>query len=101
MATFYDRTETENEIVITYKYHAAAWILIFGGFAVAYIGPYTGLSKTAALAIVLGILFIVFIYILGKISPNREIRKAMKLGRVQVSGSKFSFSNPLTFRIKK
>ena len=35
------------------------------------------------------------------LAPNREIRKAMREGNAQVSGSKLSFANPLTAIIKK
>ena len=102
MSTLYNRKESENEIVITLKYQAACYILLLAGFVLAYAGPYTGMSESTAITIViLGVAVPLIVYTLAIIGINREVRKAMKSGNVQVSGSKFSFSNPLTYRIKK
>jgi hypothetical protein len=49
--------------------------------------------------IIFGIITIILIIDIWK--PSREIKKAMKKGHVEVSGSKLSLSNPTKFVIKK
>lgn len=101
MALFYDRIETENEIKIVLKYQAAFYILLLGCFVFVYAAPYTGMSESTGMIILLSVLALMIIYAVSKIGIGREIKKAMKFGSVQISGSKFSFSHPLTFTIKK
>lgn len=101
MALFYDRNENENEIKIVLKYQAAFYILLLGCFVFVYVGPYTGMSESTGIIILSFALLLMIIYAVSKIGISREINKAMKFGSVQISGSKFSFSHPLTFTIKK
>lgn len=101
MAITYDRTESENEIIITLKYHAAVYILLFCSFTIVYAGAYMGIHSTTILLIVYGIIGVILAYSLAQFGVTREVRKAMKTKGVQVSGSKFSFSHPITYRIKK
>ena len=69
-----------------------------------------GLLWVEKLHPVLGILSsimapIFFVYAIGFLFAKREsahdIRVAMKTGKVKISGSKFSFTNPLKFEIDK
>ena len=92
MAIFYERTETEDEIIIRYKYWALFYIFIIITFALYFIVG----SRWIILITPFVMLFIIDFW-----RPNQEIRKAMKEGNVQVLGSRFSFSNPFTAIIKK
>ena len=93
MAIFYERTETEDGIIIRYKYWALTYILFIITFALVLI-------VGSRWALILIILFLI-LFIIDFWRPNQELRKAMKEGNVKVSGSKFSFSNPFTATIKK
>ncbi len=95
MALLYERKETSDEIIIAYKYWPLFYIILIATFVLSFI-----LERWAnILWAFFGISVIVFIIDIWK--PNKEIRKAMKEGSVQVSGSKFSFSMPFTAVIKK
>lgn len=97
MSVFFERKEDEKEITIVLKYQALFYILLVCGIIL----PYTKIDNFAQISISGLIVIFLIVYILSKISINREITKAMKAGSVEVSGSKFSFSNPLTYKIKK
>jgi len=95
MALMYDRIEKQDEITIVYKYQAAWYIFLLAFLAAT---PFTQGYETPMMIF---IIVVAAIQIGGKIKPNSEIRHAMKDGKVQISGSRFSFSNPVTFVIKK
>ncbi len=96
MPLTYERTETEDEIVIVHKY----WALIYLGFLVAIIGIFLLDIWNSRPILPLFVLFIL-IFIADNWTPLRETGKAMNEGEVTIYGSKFSLSNPLTIRIKK
>jgi len=91
----YERKETKDQIKIKYKYWASYYIILLL-FVVLAVVANDYLSWFLPLFILLAILFTVDFW-----KPNQEVRKAMKQGRVEVTGSKFSFSKPLTAVIKK
>lgn len=95
MSIFYDRQENDKEVVITLKYQALFYILLL----VCLVLPYTKVAGGDKISYVLLILFV--IYVISKLGVNREVSRAMKESKVEVSGSKFSFSNPITYKIKK
>ena len=97
MGIFCDKEETKEQIVIRFKY---AWFYVFlgGVFVCVFLGK--SFSRIFFLpSIVFFILMIIFAVAYWPVSA--EIRRAMRDGMVKVSGSKYSFSNPLTFVIKK
>jgi len=96
MSWLYDRLETEEETIIRYK---RAPILYFGNLVI-FVGMF-------ALAID-GKYFLAFILCgcgfalsMSWRKPNIEVKSAMREGNVQIKGSKWSFSNPLTITIQK
>ena len=99
MAFMYKRKETLDKIVIVYSY--APYFYIF--LAVALLCSFLLPKELQALNFLITPLFLIFllIFLVSIWKPNQEVRRAMKKGKVEVSGSKFSFSNPLTFIIKK
>ncbi len=97
MTLLYDRKETDNEVIIIYKYRAAFYIVLLAAILLTIPEATQSISYYIAPFI---LLFGVF-WIIGHLKPSREIKRAMKNGKVKVTGSKFSFTSPLTFTIKK
>lgn len=97
MALLYDRTEKPDEIIIVYKHKLAYLFIVLIAFVTLLI---PGLDNFKGLEAKL-LWIIAFILIGGTWKPGREIRRAMKNGKVQVqvSGGGFSFSNSLTYTI--
>lgn len=98
MPLLYDRKESNEDIVIVLKYHPVFYIVLFAFILVPSIVKLDQ-KWQIYLVPVFGIFVVVWIF--GQLKANSEIKKAMRTGKVEVSGSKFSFSNPPTFRIKK
>lgn len=52
--------------------------------------------------IISGVLLLAFIYhIIERIPPTKEVQKAMKKDGVKMTGSFYSFKNPVRFEITK
>ena len=96
MSLLYERKETSKEIKIRYKYWGLYYIALLVSLILIFVlrGKYSFFVFVVFFALAI-------VFMVGFWKPNREIRKAMKRGAVKVSGSKFSFSNPLTAVIKK
>jgi len=100
MGLFYKRKETSDEIIIVYKYYPLFWIfLIVIPISSVILDVVIGGKAGDILIDLIWVIVIIFLIDIWK--PSQEVRKAMRKGNVQMSGSKFSFSNPLTVRIKK
>ncbi|MSU56556.1 MAG: hypothetical protein EXS51_04620 [Candidatus Taylorbacteria bacterium] len=99
MALFYDRTETADAITLVYKHQPILNI----GFLACFVLLIADLDigGVASFVLILFTLFFLLARWFGTFTPNTEARKAMKDGSVQVSGSKLSFKNPFTIKIKK
>ncbi|MDV5171701.1 hypothetical protein [Photobacterium rosenbergii] len=99
MSFFFEREETDNQVKIVLKPHSlyvmlimlAVWLL---NEMVLHIMPVTQIIMPV---------FIVFMVIrfFSLVKVQKEVLVAMKQGKVQTSGSKFSFSNPFTYIISK
>lgn len=105
MGLFYDRIEKPDRVVI--KYSRLIYVYILYAFFLA-VGLILRLVLDPILHLVIGVplvllcfFLIAIIYFIDLWKPWGEVRKAMKDGKVLVSGSKFSFSNPLTVEILK
>ena len=98
MNLFYQREEKDREVVITFKYQALWYIVLLAIFCLAI--PNGG--RSAWQQYLVPVLFVIlFAWVIGRRAANKEIRQAMRAGNVAISGSRFSFKNPITFRIKK
>lgn len=98
MPFFYHRKESHEDIVIIFKYWPVFYIILL----LAIIGvPLLKLDPKWDLLVVTVLFLFLIVWLLGHRKANKEVRKAMKNGIVEVSGSKFSFKNPMKFRIKK
>lgn len=97
MPLLYDRKETKKQIIITSKYSSIGFIFLI--LAVILLPFYKANKIFGVLSLLFFALAILCMILMWK--PNSEIKKAMKEGKIKASGSKFSFSNPLTVIIKK
>lgn len=101
MPIFYKRTENEKSINIIFKYRYThlAIILIIGLFFYKF---FPELEGSLTEKIVSGGLLLSFLYhIVERIKPTREVQRAMKKDGVKMSGSLYSFKNPVKFEITK
>jgi hypothetical protein len=98
MPFFYGRKESQEDIVIVFKYWPAFYIILLLGILGV---PLLKLDPKWNFLISTVMIVFLIVWILGHHKANKEVRKAMKNGKVEVSGSKFSFKNPMTFRMKK
>ena len=99
MSFFFERKETDSEIKIVLKPHSlyvmllmlAVWLI---NEMMLHIMPVTQIIMPV---------FIVFMVIrfFSLVRIQKEVLVAMKQGKVQTNGSKFSFSNPFTYTINK
>jgi len=96
MNAFYERRETAEQIELEFKYLPVANGLVFGMIA-ASLCP-CGRCSTRLVRI-LGVLLLV--WMAGLLPVWKELETAMRNGSVSVSGSKFSFANPLRVVISK
>lgn len=92
MAIFYQRTETEKEIVIVYKYNLHFWV----GFVVLI-----ALGATLNLLFVFLAALLTVIYFIDLLKPSAEVKRAMRERAVSLSGSKLSLRNPAKAVITK
>jgi hypothetical protein len=97
MSLFFKRTETNDEVIIVWSTWVSITPLLFMFILIL---PVLLLPNLRLYFLVIFILSIIILSIFVQ-RPTKEIQEAMKKSSVQVSGSKYSFSNPLTVRIKK
>ena len=97
MPILYDRKETKEEIIIVFKYRMIYILILLAFLLSAFIGfdPRWEPLVFSAFAILM------VLWVMGRWAANSEIRQAAKKGEVKISGSGYSFKNPLTVRIKK
>jgi hypothetical protein len=96
MALTYERKETNDEVVIVHKF----WVLFYPVVLMMLIIIFFIGSRINPLIYLFFVLFFI-IFLIDNWAPLRETGKAVETGTAQISGSKFSFSNPYTVKIKK
>jgi hypothetical protein len=99
MPLLYSRDEDVDQIVIKYKYWPLFYFTLIPAFIWA-LGPWE-VPFYADVIVGVAIVFFLVLFSFGHANANKEIRKAMKAGIVEITGSKFSFKKPLTFMISK
>jgi len=98
MGFIVDVDENENRKIIRYaRYPLFMWCM-FSGIAIGIFGE--NLISWAWFAAA-PLLIIAFAMAIPCWKFNGEVKRAMRTGSVKVSGSKWSFSNPLTIEITK
>jgi hypothetical protein len=106
MPIFYERTETDEKIVIRYK-NLPLYYLLFFISALVWLSACAlsslGDVLLSCLVLPIGLLSGIFLAIsskeMWKIRP--EIWRARKEGTIRSTGSRFSFSDPLIIEINK
>ena len=98
MGFFYDREESEEQIIICLKKWAWFYIFLFAALICAFLGRLFDQAFFIGTAIFLILMISLVIPFWPLLS---QVNKAMRRGPVRISGSKFSLSNPLTFVIPK
>ncbi len=99
MGFFVERVETQDKIVITFKKYA---LFVWGVLAFICLFLLSSMFFREA-GMVLNVLFwtFLFVWIVPYLKTYREIHAAMRKKGVKMSGSKYSFSNPLIVEITK
>ncbi|MFC4701107.1 hypothetical protein ACFO4O_13115 [Glaciecola siphonariae] len=102
MNLLYQRTETDNEIVVVFRPYSM-YVLLFVLLLLMAVTFVPSLEAYAYIANVLmpiaALVVIVRIVFMHKV--NSEVRQAMRDDKVTISGGKLSASKPLTFVIAK
>jgi predicted lysophospholipase L1 biosynthesis ABC-type transport system permease subunit len=97
MGLLHDRTENDTEVVVVFKHRATISLVTFGLLLLAFQTNSILWSSLLVLAVVIfGVTVSVMMW-----SMTREVRAAMRQGGVQVSGSRWSWANPITYKIPK
>ena len=100
---FYKREEFPDKIV--YRFKNSGWIypLIGIGLIAYFLSIHLRILHDYIFYWVYGVPAIIYFFMsfFSHLGPNKEIRVAMKRGGVKVSGSKYSFKNPLIVTIEK
>ncbi len=101
MSIFYERIESEDKIVITYKFHLLfyvvfAVVLLFLGLS--YVYPALEAYNTVVFVLAM-VFFLAYFVDVWKLRP--EVQGAVRAGKAKVSGNKFSITDPLRIEISK
>jgi hypothetical protein len=102
MKLLFERTETNEQVVLVYKPHSMYVLLaiLLSLMAVTFapqLADYAWLSGPLTLAAAA----VVVVRIAFMFKVNREVQNAMRRNSVDIKGGKLSMSNPLTFIISK
>ena len=90
----------ETEEYITYEFKTLYLYLMYGTLVLLAIGYFTDIFLLMGLGGFLMLLYLLVVTTQYYPLCNK-IKKASKASSVEISGSKFSFSNPLRVKIKK
>lgn len=100
---FYRREELPTKIVYRFKNSALIYPLLGLGLILYFFSIHLRILDEYIFYWIYGVPTIIYFFIsfFSHLAPNKEIRAATKRGSVKVSGSKFSFKNPLMVIIEK
>ena len=99
MGFFVDRVETQDKVVITFKRYA---LLVWGIlFFICLFFLSTAIFKEVGMVLHFLFFGFVFFFVFAHLKFYLEIHAGMKKKGVKMSGSKYSFSNPLVVEITK
>jgi hypothetical protein len=102
MKLLYERTETDEQIILVYKPHSM-YVLLTILLSLMAITFAPQLSDFASLSgpLTLAAAAVVIIRIVYMHKVNKEVQDAMRRNSVDIKGGKLSLSDPLTFVISK
>ena len=100
MKFFFERAETESEVIVTYNSYFL--YLVLGLLTVSYVAKYFGAPDEVGMVFSLVMLAVVLWRTVNIPGVKKEIRAAMRAGcGIRMSGSQFNIRNPYTVRISK
>lgn len=95
MPFLYSRQEDNEKVTIVFKYQSLILLSVIALLIISVLKPFLAV-------LIFPILFLlILVQLISYWKPRREISKAKKTGAVRVSGSQYSFKNPLTIIIEK
>jgi hypothetical protein len=100
MGFFYEKTENEKEIVVSHQKCAWHYISLWGAVLFLW-GWYFFGGRLGNLFMKLSIVCIMVVTSVINWKVIMEVKKASKKGKVKVSGSRYSLSNPVKYIITK
>jgi len=102
MKLFFERSETDKEIIVVHKpYFLYFFLLALALWVVSDRLPQNDIVKSLAGLTWLSALVILIWRYISMRGVLKETREALNRGEVAMSGSKFNPSHPLTVRIRK
>lgn len=102
MKLLYERTETDEQIILVYKPHSMYVLLaiLLSLMAITFVPQLSDFaSLSGPLTLAAAAVVIVRIVFMHKV--NKEVQDAMRSKRVEIKGGKLSLNDPLTFVISK
>ncbi|TMN86844.1 hypothetical protein CWB72_17815 [Pseudoalteromonas phenolica] len=101
MKIFYERTETEDNVILVFKPYYL--YMLFGALALEVIkNQFLSLGLQSISGVIWFFVFtLIVVRFISMRKINSELSKAMKVGDISLSGSKFNPKNPLTATIPK
>lgn len=101
MSFLYHRVETKDEVHISFKNYYLWHLNLIALVVMSFVKPSSELGFIVVIFVFLLLLSFFLYQFMLRMKASAEIRKAMKNGPVQVTGSVFSNKRPLTYTIKK
>jgi len=102
MGFFYERIENEKEIVVSHQKCAWHYISLWGAVLFLWCWYFFG-GRLGSIFMKLSVICIIIMIVTAIINWKviLEVKKAAKKGKVKVSGSRYSLSNPVKYIITK
>ncbi len=101
MAYFYTRTETPENVRIVFKYTPIYYVFVLIALAGMFLATPIFNDFCCSSTTMLIALILLLAYYADTRDAYAEYRRARKDGTASVSGSRWSFRNPLTVDIRK
>lgn len=101
MSFLYERIEARNKVKISFKNSYLWYLNLTALVAVSFVQSGSELMDIVMIVVVLLLVSGLLYQFIIRMKLATEIRGAMRNGSVEVSGSKFSNKNPLTYTIKR
>ncbi|MBT1451738.1 hypothetical protein KJ365_12675 [Glaciecola sp. XM2] len=102
MKLLYERTETDDKITLVYPPYSmvALLIILLLLMAVTFVEQFSDYAHFSG-PLTFAAAIVVFVRIVFMHKVNSEVQSAIRENKVTITGTKLSFTNPLTFVIDK
>jgi len=93
---FVERTTKDGDEIVVLRYAAAFYWLMWPTLGITF---FAGIRSSTALNVAAGVAWVLLLVVAVPYWPVIwQLKKQMRESSVTASGSKYSFSNPLTYR---